>query len=56
MRMLTERRGGISIVDRGEDVFTGEEMDKRDGVGKTELLGGEVCSGNQSSAHSVERR
>ena len=54
MRMLTERTEGISIVDRGEEVTTGD-IDKGDRVGKEELLGGRVCSGIQSSACSVGR-
>ena len=33
----------------------GEEIDRRDGVGKEELLGGGVCSGIQSLTFSVER-
>ena len=59
--MVTIRRdvnredGGISIVDGGEVVTTREEIDKGDGVGKSGLLGGGVCSGSQSSSHSVGR-
>ena len=48
-----ERTGGISIVGRGEDVTTGEERDKGGGVGKTELLGGRICSGSHSSVYSM---
>ena len=33
------------MVDEGEEVTTGEEIDKGDGVEKEELLGGGVCSG-----------
>ena len=51
-----ERTEGISIVGGGEAVATGEEMDKGDGVGKSGLLGSEVCSGSQSSAHSVGKK
>ena len=50
-----ERTGGISIIDRGEEVTTGEEIDKEDGVGKEELLDSGVCSGIQSLACFVER-
>ena len=49
MEMSTERTGGISIVDEGEDVTTGGDIDKGDRVGKEELLGSGVCSGIQSS-------
>ena len=50
-----ERTGGISKVGGGEEVTTEEEIDRGDGVGKEELLGGRVCSGCQSSVQSVER-
>ena len=53
MGMLTERTGRISIVDGGEVVTTGEKIDRGDGVGKEELLGGRVCSESHSSMHSV---
>ena len=53
--MLMERIGGISIVGRGEDVTTGEEIDKGDGVRKEELLGSGVYSGIQSLACPMER-
>ena len=56
MGMSTERTGGISIVGRGEAVTIGEEIDKGDRVGKEEPLGGGVCSGIQSSAHSVRKK
>ena len=52
--MLTERMGGISIVGGGEDVTTGEEMGRGDGVGKLELLGDGVYAESQSLAHSGE--
>ena len=52
--MLTERIGGISIVDGGEDVTT-REIVKGDEVGKAEPLGGGMCSGNHRSAHSMRR-
>ena len=55
MGTSTERTGGISIVGGGEEVTTGEEIDRGDGVGKEELLGGGVCSGSQSSTCSAER-
>ena len=55
MRTLTERMGGISIVDGGEVVIIEEEMDRGDRVGNEELLVGGVCSGIQSLACSVER-
>ena len=55
MGTSTERMRGISTVDGGEEVTTGGEIDKRDRVGKEELLGGGVCSGIQSSACSGER-
>ena len=45
--------GGISIAGGGEDVTTGEDIDKGDGVGNSGPLGGGVCSGSQSSACSV---
>ena len=48
-----ERMEGISIAGGGEDVATGDEMDRGDGVRKEELLDGRVYSGNQSSACSV---
>ena len=51
--MLIDRTGGISIIDRGEEVTTEEEMDRRDGVEKVELLDGGVCLGSHSLAHSV---
>ena len=44
--MSTERTGGISIVDGGEDVTIGEEIDRGDGVGKAGPLGSGVCSGS----------
>ena len=53
--MLTERTGGISIVDRGEEVTTGGEIDRGDGVGKEEPLDSGICLGCQSSTHSEER-
>ena len=53
--MLTERMGGISIIGGGKEVTSGEEIDRGDRVGKEELLDGRVCSGSQSSVHSVER-
>ena len=48
--MSTNKMGGISTVDGGEKVTTGEEIDKGDGVGKVELLDGRVCSESHSSA------
>ena len=54
--MLTERTRGISIVGRGKDVTTGEDKDRRDGVGKAEPLGSGVCSGSQSLARSVGKK
>ena len=36
-------------------VTTGEEMDKRDGVGKSGLLSGGVCSGSQGLIGLVGR-
>ena len=48
--------GGISIVVRGEEVAKDEERGKRDGVGKSDLLGDGECSENQRVACSVERR
>ena len=56
MGTSTERTGGISIVGRGEYVVTEEEIDKRDGVGKSGLLGGGVCLESQSLVHSVGER
>ena len=53
--MSTERTGGISIVGGGEEVVTDEEMDRGDGVGKEEPLGGGVFLGCQSSMCSEER-
>ena len=53
--MLTERMGGISIVDGGKEVTIEEEIDRGDGVGKEELLGGRVYSGIYGSMFSVER-
>ena len=53
--MMTDRTGGISIVGGNEVVTMGEEIDRGDGVGKVELLGGGVCSGNHKSVCSVER-
>ena len=53
--MSTERTGGISKVGGGEKVTTGGEIDRGDGVGKEEPLGGGVYSGSQSSLCSVER-
>ena len=56
MGTSTERTGGISIVDGGKDIATGEdEMDRGDGVGNEEPLDGRVCLGSQSSAWSEER-
>ena len=54
--MSMDRTRGISIVDGGEAVTMSEEIDKGDGVGKEELLGGGVYSGNQSLVCLVERR
>ena len=54
--MLTKRMEGISIVGGDEDVTTGEDMDRGDRVGKSELLGGGVCSGSQSSVYSVGKK
>ena len=55
--MLTERARGISIVDKGKEVTTGEgEICKGNRVGKSEPLGNGVYSGSQSSARSMERR
>ena len=51
--MLTERTGGISIVDGGEEVTTGGEIDNGDGVGKEEPLDSGVYSGYQGSVFSV---
>ena len=34
----------------------GEEIDREDGVRKSGLLGGGVCSGSQSLACSVEKK
>ena len=55
MGMSTERTGGISIVAGGEEVTTGGEIDRGDGVGKEELLGSGVCLGCQSSMRLEER-
>ena len=54
MGMSPERTGWISIIGGGEEV-TIEEIGKRDGVGKSELLGDGVYLWSQSSAHSAER-
>ena len=54
--MSTERIRGISSVGRGEDVTTGEEVNKGGGAGKSELLGEGVCLGSQSSARSVGKK
>ena len=54
--MSTKRIGWIFIVGGGEDVATGEDMDRGDGVGKAELLGGGVYLGSQSSACSVGKK
>ena len=43
MGTSTERMGGISIVIGDEDIARGDR------VGKVELLGNEVCLGNQGS-------
>ena len=53
---MTERTGRISTVDGGEDVTTGEEKDSGDGVGNSGPLSSGVCSGSQSSAHSVGKK
>ena len=53
--MSTERIGGISIVGRGEEVTTGDKMDKGDRVEKSELLVSGVYSGSQSLVCSEER-
>ena len=53
---LTDRTGGISMVGGGEEVTTGEEIDRRDVVGKTELLDGGVCSRSHSLACSVKKK
>ena len=54
--MLTERTGGISIVDGGEEVTTGEEIDRGDGAGKSGLLNSGVCLESHSLACSVEKK
>ena len=54
--MSTERTGGISTVDGGEDVATGEEKDNWDGVGNLGPLGGGVYLRSQSLAHSVGKK
>ena len=51
-----ERTGRISIVGGGEVVTMGGEIDKGDGVGKLDPLGGGVCLGSQSLAHSVGKK
>ena len=56
MGMSMERTGGISIVGGREEVTTGEERDRGDGVGNSGLLGGGVCSGSQSLACSVGKK
>ena len=56
MGMLTERMGGISIVDGREDVATGEEIDNGGGVGKYGPLGSGVCLESQSLAYSVRKK
>ena len=56
MGMLTNRMGGISIVDGGEEVTTEGEIDKRDRVEKSNLFGDGVCIRYQSVACLVERR
>ena len=48
--------GEISTVGGGEEVTMEDKMDRGDGVGKVELLGGEVCLGSQSLACSVGER
>ena len=53
--MSTDRMGGISIIDGGEEVTTEEEIGKGDGVGKSKLLSDRVCPESQSSARSVGR-
>ena len=55
-RTSTERTGGISTVGGGKAVTIDKEIDRGDGIGKVGLLGGGVCSGNQSSACLIERR
>ena len=47
--------GGISIVVRGEVLATKEEMSRGDSMGKSDLLGDGVCSGNQRVVCSVKR-
>ena len=54
--MLTERTGEISTVDGGEEVTTGEERDRRDRMGKAELLDSGACSESQSLACSVRKK
>ena len=51
-----DRIGGISMVDRGEEVTTKEEMGRGDGMGKSDLFGERVCLEYQSVACSVESR
>ena len=48
-----ERTEEISIIGGGEMVTTSEERDKGDRVGKEEPLDSRICSGSQSSAHSM---
>ena len=55
MGMSTERTGGISIVDGGEAVITGEEIDKGGGVGNEDPLGSGICLGDQSLTCSEGR-
>ena len=44
------------MVGGGENVTTGREIDKGDGVRKVELLDGGVCSECQSLAHSMRKK
>ena len=45
--------GGDFYSRQGRRVTTGEDIDRKDRVGKEELLGSRVCSGSHSSMHSV---
>ena len=56
METLIERIRGISIVGGGEEVTTGEDIDKGNRVGKEEPLGSRVYSDIQSLADSVGKK
>ena len=54
--MLTDRMGRISTIGGGEEVVMGEEMEKGDRVGKSDLLDDGVCAEYQRVACLVEKR